>query len=205
MGISLLYFYSAWSVCKLNILNCACYSSTDLFNVLITSPLSSRTCTMLECFVMESFHANRQVKSITSVVLLFFALVLLYLRARVCACFRVGSACVCWCAFVWRVCVRARSCTRVRVFVCVRARASVCVCECACACVCTCVCVCVRLFHCVTNPQTIDTSPGVYFENFLLLNTLKSWEGTITKSIVTRWNYLMKFSISIDLLVALQR
>jgi len=150
MGISLLYFCNALSICKLNVLNCPRYSSTDVFNVLIPPPWSSRTCMVWECFVMESFHANcRGGVSITSVVLLFFALVLWYLS----------------------VCVRARA----------------------------------RLFHCVTSPQTPDTSPGVYFENFLLLNTLKSWEGTIAKSTVTGWNYLMKFSLSVDLLVALQR
>jgi hypothetical protein len=117
------------------------------------SPWSSRTCTMWECFVMESFHANRRVRSLLNLLSSYFS---------------HSYYCVCVCA-----------------------------CVCACECVCVCARACARLFHCVASPQTIDTSPGVYFENFLLLNTLMSWEGTIAKSIVTSWNYFMIFSLSI--------
>jgi len=102
---------------------------------------------------MESFHANRRVRSLLNLLSCYFS-------------HSYYGICVC-------------------VYVSVPARA--------------------RLFHCVARPQTIDTSPGVHFENILLHNTPMSCEGTIAKSIVTSWNYLMKFLLSIDLLVALTK
>ena len=112
---------------------------------------------------MESFHANRRVRSLLNLLSCYFSHS--YYGICVCVC-----VCVLMCASVY-VSVPARA----------------------------------RLFHCVASPQTIDTSPGVHFENILLHNTPMSCEGTIAKSIVTSWNYLMKFLLSIDLLVALTK
>ena len=156
---------------------------------------------MWECFVMESFHANHRVRSLLNLLSCYFS----HSYCGICVCAARARTCLCG------ACVRARVRVSARACVCESPRARVCAREYVClrAHVCASVCVCARasarMFHCMASPQTIDTSTGVYFENFLLLNKLMPWEATIAKSIVTSWNYLMKFSLSIDWLEALQR